>query len=79
MIDCCIGNPVPYFQWTVIVRPLAKPWEINHRGIVNPDVVVRGTFRVERGAGREGIFFLDNAEVIDSAEQRAEAHRTGRQ
>lgn len=72
MIDCCVGNPIPYFQWTIIVRPLAEPWEINHKGIVDPDVVVRGRFRIEHEASREGVFFLDNAEVIDSAEDRAE-------
>lgn len=68
MIDCCIGNPVPYFQWTVVIDELAIPWEINHKGIIDPDVVVRGTLRIERDATQEGIFFLDHAEVIHSAD-----------
>ena len=68
MIDCCVGNPIPYFQWTVIVKPLAQPWEIHHKGIVDPDVVVSGVFRIERGTSREGIFFLDNAVVIKSVD-----------
>jgi len=73
MIDCCVGNPVPYFQWTVVVEKLAAPWEINHKGIVDPDVVVRGTLRIERGATRKGIFFLENAELIHSADAEKQA------
>lgn len=73
MIDCCVGNPLPYFQWTVIVRPLAQPWEIHHKGIVDPDVVVRGVFRIEHGTSREGIFFLDDAVVIHSADSEKQA------
>lgn len=72
MVDCCIGNPVPYFQWTVIVEQLQVPWEIPHKGIIDPDVVVRGTFRIERGQAFEGIFFLDDARVIYSADAARE-------
>lgn len=68
MIDCCVGNPVPYFQWTVVVKKLATSWEIHHKGIVDPNVVVRGRLRIERGESREGIFFLEDAEVIHSAD-----------
>ncbi|MEX0323757.1 MAG: hypothetical protein AB3N63_16465 [Puniceicoccaceae bacterium] len=68
MVDCCIGNPIPYFQWTVVVEQLTVPWEIPHKGIIDPDVVVKGTFRIERGQAYEGIFFLDDAVVIHSAD-----------
>lgn len=72
MVDCCIGNPIPYFQWTVIVEQLSVPWEIPHKGIIDPDVVVKGTFRIERGEAYEGIFFLDDAVVIYSADAAKE-------
>lgn len=77
MIDCCIGNPIPYFQWTIVVEKLVHPWQIRHKGIIDPNVVVRGTFRIQRGDAFEGIFFLDEAEVIDSAEHQAELANTG--
>ena len=73
MIDCCVGNPVPYFQWTIVVKKLAVPWEINHKGIVDPDVVVKGRLRIERGATRDGVFFLENAVVIHSADAEKQA------
>jgi hypothetical protein len=73
MVDCCIGNPIPYFQWTVIVEQLVTPWEIPHKGIVDPDVVVKGTFRIQREEAYEGIFFLEDAVVIHSAD--AEKHK----
>jgi hypothetical protein len=69
MIDCCIGNPVPYFQWTIVVDPLQTPWRIHHTGIVDPTVAVRGVFRVVRERSSRGIFFLDQARVVHSAEQ----------
>lgn len=78
MIDCCIGNPIPYFQWTIVVDRLVTPWEIHHKGIVDPNVVVKGNLRIERGRAYEGIFFLDAAEVIDSAEHQAELARLGK-
>jgi hypothetical protein len=73
MIDCCVGNPVPYFQWTIVVEKLATPWEIRHKGIIDPDVVVRGKLRIERGPTREGVFFLEDAEVIHSADAEKQA------
>ncbi|WP_136080490.1 hypothetical protein [Pontiella desulfatans] len=73
MIDCCVGNPVPYFQWTIVVEKLATPWEINHKGIIDPDVVVRGILRIERGSTQEGVFFLEEAEVIHSADAEKQA------
>ncbi|MFC1761103.1 hypothetical protein ACFL6U_03385 [Planctomycetota bacterium] len=69
MIDCCVGNPVPYFQWTIVVKKLATPWEIHHKGIIDPDVGVRGRLRIERGPTREGVFFLEHAKVIYSADE----------
>lgn len=69
MIDCCVGNPVPYFQWTIVVKQLSTPWEINHKGMIDPDVVVKGRLRIERGPTREGIFLLEDADVIHSSEQ----------
>lgn len=77
MIDCCVGNPIPYFQWTIVVEQLKTPWEINHKGIINPDVVVSGTLRIVRKDAREGIFFIDDAEIIYSAEQEAGEQRLG--
>ncbi|WP_146395946.1 hypothetical protein [Planctomycetes bacterium CA13] len=71
MIDCCVGNPIPYYQWTIVVKELRSPWEINHKGIIDPSVVVRGVLRVERQSSQDGIFFLDQAEVIDSVEHQA--------
>lgn len=68
MIDCCVGNPVPYFQWTIVVDRLASPWEISHKGVINPDVVVRGRLRIERSATQEGVFYLEDAELVHSAE-----------
>jgi len=68
MIDCCVGNPIPYFQWTIIAKNLKEPWEIKHPGIIDPSAVVRGTFRIERGMTEVGIFYLDNAIVVDSVE-----------
>lgn len=68
MIDCCVGNPVPYFQWTIVVKQLSPPWEINHKGIIDPNVVVKGRLRVERGESSDGIFFLEDANVIHSAD-----------
>ena len=68
MIDCCVGNPIPYFQWTIVVEKLHSPWQIHHKGIVDPTVVVQGVFRIERGSTTTGVFFLDQAEVIDSVE-----------
>lgn len=79
MIDCCIGNPIPYFQWTIVVDQLVTPWEIHHKGIVDPDVVVKGNLRIERGQAFEGIFFLENAEIIDSAEHQLELARAPQQ
>ncbi|WP_227021653.1 hypothetical protein [Oceaniferula marina] len=73
MIDCCVGNPIPYFQWTLVVKQLQKNWEIEHKGVVDPDVVVRGTLRIERSRTEEGVFFLENAEVIRSADADAMA------
>ena len=71
MIDCCIGNPIPYYQWTLVVRPLQKAWTIPHRGLIDPNVVVRGNLRIERGETREGVFWLDRAEVIRAADDEA--------
>lgn len=68
MIDCCVGNPVPYFQWTIVVDRLNAPWEIPHKGVIDPDVVVRGRLRIERSATQEGVFWLEDAEIIHSAE-----------
>lgn len=44
MIDCCVGNPIPYYQWTIIVKELASPWEIHHKGVIDPSVVVRSVY-----------------------------------
>ena len=76
MIDCCIGNPIPYFQWTIVLDQLQTPWRINHTGIVDPTVAVRGVFRVDRERSTEGIFFLDQAEVVHSAEQDKANHQS---
>ena len=78
MIDCCIGNPIPYFQWTIVVQELDTPWEIQHKGIVDPNVVVKGTLRIQRGPAHEGIFFLDQAVVVDSAEHQLALARSAR-
>jgi hypothetical protein len=78
MIDCCIGNPVPYFQWTIVVKKLRTPWQIHHKGIIDPTVAVRGIFRVERGRSNEGIFFLDDAYILSAAEDEAENHKKRR-
>jgi hypothetical protein len=75
MIDCCVGNPIPYFQWTIIAKNLHEPWEIKHPGIIDPSAVVRGRFRIERGLTEEGIFYLDNAVVVDSVEHAIAAGR----
>lgn len=70
MIDCCVGNPVPYFQWTIVVDQLDAPWEIPHKGVIDPEVVVRGRLRVERSATKEGVFWLEDATIIQSAEMK---------
>lgn len=68
MIDCCVGNPVPYFQWTIVVDRLQTPWKIPHKGVIDPDVIVRGRLRIERSATQEGVFWLDDANIIQSKE-----------
>lgn len=79
MIDCCIGNPVPYFQWTIVVDPLQTPWRINHTGIVDPTVAVRGVFRVVRKRSSKGIFFMEQAQVVHSVEQDKQAQQSAQE
>lgn len=71
MIDCCLGNPTQYFQWTIVVEELKTPWEIHHKGIIDPEVIVKGKLRIKREATRDGVFFLDDAEVVYTAEEAA--------
>ena len=77
MIDCCVGNPIPYFQWTIVVEKLRVPWRIPHKGIIDPTVVVEGVFRIERESSQVGVFFLDQAEVVDSAEHELQRPQHG--
>ncbi len=72
MIDCCIGNPTPYFQWTLMVNNMRRPWTIKHKGFIDPQVVVKGRLRIERTSMAEGVFFIDEAEVIASASSGTE-------
>lgn len=47
-------------RWTILVQ-LKEPWLLRYDEMIDAEVSVKGTFRIDDSKPYESVFYLDNA------------------